>query len=319
MQRFLLIKPWGFGFWSDMEDVQSKLLLAEITNRQPIVFWGEDSLFSVGKNCNSFNQYYMPVSPYSITDVIHDQYTYYPPFWNSSNILEVDSNKFSWAYGDVPSLVNCDADVLVSGVHHFMHEIVPWLKADHPAYGPTDNIDEFYHTRLETGTVLNAHRYIINKYLKLQPDIASEIDEFYQAHMRHKPILAVHIRAGIKISEDPYWRSKNAQYPAEIARYLQANPDARIFLLTDDQMVLDQYKQMYGDILIYTDCTRKTPNDLELCLKDFPDKRRKGIEIIKDTYLASRCDAYIGYWGSNVSRAVRRLKVWDDTQVKIFP
>jgi hypothetical protein len=36
-----MIKSWGAGFWSDMDDVQSKLPLAEITNRKPIVFWGK--------------------------------------------------------------------------------------------------------------------------------------------------------------------------------------------------------------------------------------------------------------------------------------
>ena len=318
-ERFLLIKQWGYGFWSDMEDVQSKLLLAEITNRQPIVFWGKDSLFSVDENDNSFEQYFLPVSDYSIGDVVNDKYTYYPPIWNSSNLFQTDPTRFSRTYRDIPSFINSDANVLLSDVHNFMHEIIPWVKEGHPAYGPTEDIDEFFHTRMETGPVLAAHRYIINKYLKLQPDIAAEIDEFYHTHMQTGPILAVHIRGGVKLYEDPYWSWKNAQYPHEIDLYLKDNPSARIFLLTDDQAILEQYKQMYGDILIYTDCTRKTIYDFDLCLKVFPDKRRKGIEIIKDTYLACKCDHYIGYWGSNVSRAVRRLKVWVDDQVKIFP
>ena len=302
-EHFLLIKQWGFGFWSDMEDVQSKLLLAEITNRHPIVFWGKESLYSVGENFNSFEQYFLPISDFSPSDLINDQYTYYPPIWNSSNIFQTDPIRFSRVYRDVPSLINCDANVLVSDVHHFMHQLIPWIKEDHPAYGLSEE---------------EVHRYIINKYIRLQPDIANEIDEFYYTHMQTSPILAVHVRAGVKLNEHPNWREVIGQYPYEINEYLKNNPSAHIFLLTDDEAVLEQFKQMYGNILIYTDCTRKTIYDLELCLKAFPDGRRKGIEIIKDTYLACKCDYYIGNWSSNVSRAVSRLKTWEDNKIKMF-
>ena len=314
--RFLLIKPWGFGFWSDMEDVQSKLLLAEITNRIPIVFWGKDSLYSVGDNINSFEQYFLPVSDYSIKDVVSDNYTFYPPIWNSSNIVETDPNRFSRVNRDVSSFVNCDANVLVSDVHNFIYEFAPWINEGHPAYGLKDV--DIYHTNIETESLLDAYRYVNKKYIKLQPDIAAEIDEFYHAHLETGPILAVHIRGGVKLNEDPYWGEVMAQYPYEINCYLKDNPSARIFLLTDDDAILAQFRHIYGDILIYTDCNRKSINDEgELCLKLFPDRRRKGIEIIKDSYLACKCDYFIGNWGSNVFRAVKRLKVWETDKIKM--
>ena len=34
--RFLLIKSWGFGFWSDVSQVLGSLLLAEVTGRIPV-------------------------------------------------------------------------------------------------------------------------------------------------------------------------------------------------------------------------------------------------------------------------------------------
>ena len=46
-QRFLLIKAWGFGFWSDVLHVLGGLMLAELTRRQPVVFWGSNSLYSL--------------------------------------------------------------------------------------------------------------------------------------------------------------------------------------------------------------------------------------------------------------------------------
>ncbi len=37
--RFLLIKSWGCGFWSDVDHVMGQLLVAEITNRIPVIYW----------------------------------------------------------------------------------------------------------------------------------------------------------------------------------------------------------------------------------------------------------------------------------------
>ncbi|MFH1020476.1 MAG: hypothetical protein V1782_07685, partial [Pseudomonadota bacterium] len=45
-EKFLLIKAWGFGFWSDVSQILGQLLLAELTNRTPIIHWGSNSLFT---------------------------------------------------------------------------------------------------------------------------------------------------------------------------------------------------------------------------------------------------------------------------------
>lgn len=302
-KRFLLIKQWGYGFWSDTHDVWAKLLLAELTNRIPIVYWGRDSLYSVDENNSAFEQYFLPVSAISLSDFVSDKYTYHPPTWNSSNVFQTDPNRYSWAYRDVLSLINCDSDVLVSDMYNFAHEFMPYIQEGHPAYGLTED---------------DVYRYINHKYIRLQPDISQEIDEFYQTRMQTRPILAVHVRGGLPLANVPHWSEVNAQYRNEIDCYLKDNPSARIFLLTDDEAILEQYRQMYGNILVYTDCTRKTINDAELCLKTFPDKRRKGVEIIKDSFLASKCDHFIGNGASGVSLAISRLKAWDRDKIKLL-
>lgn len=293
--RFLLIKQYGFGFWSDMHDVWVKLLLAEITNRRPIVFWGEDSLYAVRENCNSFEQYFLPVSDCSIGDVINDKYSYYPPIWNFANIFSTDPSRFLIVYRDVPSFINCQANILVCDTYNFIDEFMPWIGASHPAFG--FNPDELY-------------RYIHNKYIRLQPDIAEEIDQFYHTHMSGGPIVAVHACGSLPNISESHLNNINNEYPQAIDHYLIDNPTARIFLMTENESILDQYKQRYEDILIYTDCNRKPIAGFYPALQVFPDKRRKGIEIIKDSYLASRCDYFIGNAGSKVSIAITRLKAW---------
>src|ERR1051325_2854172 len=44
-KRYLVIKPWGYGFCSDLDHVLGALLLAEMTGRTPIVHWGAGSRF----------------------------------------------------------------------------------------------------------------------------------------------------------------------------------------------------------------------------------------------------------------------------------
>lgn len=304
-ERFLLIKAAGAGFWSDMTDVWGKLLLAEITNRRPVVFWGKSSHYSVDETLNSFEQYFLPVSDYSTGDLVSEKYSYYPPTWKFSNIFEEDRNKWSGAYRDMAGFVNCDADVLVSDTHHCMlYDVIPRLGKNHPAYGKAGEA---------------VFRYIVEKYTRLQPCIIDEIEEFYQAHnMGETPILAVHIRSGKRLRDVPQLGRVNAEYPEEINRLLEKHPQARIFLLTDDETVLRQYREMYGDILINTECNRKNIDGHDPFEQVFPDRIRKGIEVIKDAYLACKCDYFIGTSHSNVSLAISRLKNWEKDRIKLL-
>ncbi len=61
-QKYLLIKAWGYGFWSDMDHVVGQLLLAELTGRTPVVHWGSNTLFGASGVANAFELFFRPVS-----------------------------------------------------------------------------------------------------------------------------------------------------------------------------------------------------------------------------------------------------------------
>jgi hypothetical protein len=330
-ERFLVIKAWGAGFWSDMDDLQTKLMLAEVANRQPVVYWGSNSRYSVDnvveEQVNFFAKYYQPVSNFTVTELLKEEYTYYPLHWNYANIYPdnglIRRNRYN---RDIANFVMSDAQVAVSDVHNFMHELIPWIPANHPVYGlvgelrdeplPQSFDDAFYERVRRTDKV---NRYIINKYLKLQPEVSNEIEAFYNANLKNGPVLAVHVRFDLETVGQ--WRDSlkinlidlNEQYFAKIDQYLQANPKSRLFLMTANQRVLDRYLQKYGDILIYTDCQR---GDEHTTI--YQKSQRLGIEIIKDTYLACKCDHFIGLKYSNVTWAVRRLKEWDEGTIELI-
>jgi hypothetical protein len=304
--RFLLIKSWGCGFWSDVDHVMGQLLAAELTNRIPIVYWGPNSLYAESFQTNAFELYFEPVSNYSIRDIAWPGYTYYPPVWNSKNIMVEDLDKITWTNRNLGDMMSSDASVVVSDVHYFIRPLIPYIPKEHWAYGMTAH---------------QIYRCLFDKYLKLKPDIEAEIQYFYNEQLKDTgPLLGVHIRGGDKVREVENLSRFNKKYHTEVNNYMNRYGIKKILLLTDTEDILKEFQQRYGDMIVSTDCRRGQLNDTSNAahLQDYSNKRRKGIEIIKDTYLASKCDFFIGNGYSNVSYTVYRLKDWPDGHIVLF-
>jgi hypothetical protein len=304
--RFLLIKSWGCGFWSDVDHVMGQLLAAELTNRIPVIYWGPNSLYSKSFESNAFDLYFEPVSEYRIEDLMRPGYTFYPRVWNAANLMIEDLDKITWTQRNLGDMMRSDADVVVSDVHYFVRPMIDYIPKDHWAYGMTPN---------------QIYRHLFDKYLKLKPDIEDEILEFYFKYLEGQgPLLGVHIRGGDKVREVENLARLNKRYYTEINRYIRRYGIKKILLLTDCKDIIRKFKKLYGPMLVFTDCRRSELNDTKNAahLQSYQDKRRKGIEIIKDTYLASMCDFFIGNGYSNVSYAVKRLKDWPEDHMKLF-
>ena len=81
-ERFLLIKAWGYGFWSDVSHLLGQFLIAEITGRIPVVHWGSNSLFGDETDQNAFEFYFEKVSTIGVNDLQNKDFDYWPPKWN---------------------------------------------------------------------------------------------------------------------------------------------------------------------------------------------------------------------------------------------
>ena len=97
--RFMLIREIGAGMWNEIYHVLTQLLVAEIMQRVPVVHWGEGSLYASSDGSNAFEQFFMPVSGFSVQD-----------------------------------LAGPDADVCVRDTYRFRygHQLIP---EQHPLYG----------------------------------------------------------------------------------------------------------------------------------------------------------------------------------------
>jgi hypothetical protein len=304
--RFLLIKAWGFGFWSDIDHVLGQLLLSEITGRIPVVLWGENSRFRDSGTENAFECYFEPVSGYGIEDLQSLALSYYPPKWTRQNLAEAEIDKWEGRYSRVAGLylLGRDEDVVVSDFHTLIRDLIPWIPPDHEWHGRS--VQELY-------------RLLVAKHLKLQPGLASDIDTFAARHLQGRNMLAVHVRGSDKVIEmDRQALEKiNRSYAGEISRYLARHGDAGIFLITDSVPALEEYRQRYGDRLVYTECKR-SGDDTGVHFMAHQNREQMAREVIIDVYLAARCNHFIGNGRSNVSTSVLHLRDWQPDEYTLF-
>jgi len=303
---YLLIKAWGFGFWSDIDHVLGQLLLSEITGRIPVVHWGENSRFRDSGTSNAFECFFEPVSRCSIEDLQSPSMSYYPQKWTEKNLKAGEVDKWEGEYSRIAGLylLGRDEDVVVSDFHTLIRDLVPWIPPGHALHGKS---------------IQGLYRFLVAKYLKLKPGLSREIDAFASAHLQGKNMLAVHVRGSDKVIEvdRKSLENINKSYKGAIEEYLSEHRDAEIFLITDSLSVLDEYKKRYGDRLVYTDCARSS-DDTGVHFMTHPSREKMAREVIMDVYLAASCDHFIGNGRSNVSTSVLHLRNWKTDEFTLF-
>lgn len=295
--RYLLIREWSQGFWSDVDHVLGMCLLAEIAGRIPLVWWGAQSRFSpggTGSAGNAWEQFFEPVSSASLADLA--PLVRFPAKWQGQRLDGPVRNRWS---GDGSRLVGLelldrDEDVVVSDFHTGMKAVLPWLPASHPLAG---------------ASLQDAYRSLVRKYLRPRAGILAEAERFAAAHFGGRAPIGVHVRGSDKVEEVNGLEGILGRYFEDLEARLHAHPDAPLFLLTDDERVRAYYEKRYGARLLSTPCARSSSN-VGVHYLASRNPARIGVEVMVDSYLAARCSEFIGLGFSNVSLYVSYLKPW---------
>jgi hypothetical protein len=292
--RYLLIREWSQGFWSDVDHVLVMCLLAEITGRIPLVWWGAQSRFSADGAGNAWEQFFAPVSRATLADLA--PLARHPAKWQEQSLTGPIQNRWSGEGSRLVSLelLDRDEDVVVSDFHTGMKALLPWLPAWHPLAG---------------ASLQDAYRSLVRKYLRPRAEILAEAERFSAAHFGGRPPVGVHVRGSDKIEEVSGLEAILGRYFEDLEARLRARPDAGLFLLTDDERVRAYYAQRYGARLLSTPCARSSTN-VGVHYLASRDPVRSGVEVMVDAYLAARCDTFTGLGYSNVSLYVSYLKDW---------
>ncbi len=301
---YLLIKCWGYGFWSDVSHVLASLLLAEMTGRIPVIHWGSNSCYTDAPELNSFTTFYQPANDVSLEELAELDSDYFPDKWHAGN-LDQDGLNYWVGPGSRQSglyFLNRPEKIVVSDFYTQISELLPWLDAEHPLHGCS---------------VREAYYQLYRKYFKLQPTVQREVDAFIETNFTGHPSLGIHIRNVDKGYENPRFQEELAQIPPIVKAYIKKYPDLRIFLLTDSVEALETWRREYGERVFNSDCTR-TSSQFALTWDDVDSRYRLGVEIIKDTYAAAACDFFVGLGCTNVPAMVVNLKRWQDEDLHII-
>lgn len=303
-ERYLLIKAWGQGFWSDVSHVIGQLLLAEITVRTPVVHWGANSRFGDGGDANLFPYFFEPIGEVDIDELVCSEWDYFPPKWNAENLHDNELNIWEGPYSRMSALyfLNRTERVAISDFYTGVSDLSPWIPPDHPLYG--ESVERLY-------------RYLVKKYLRPSAAIRKEIDAFYDQRLAGLPYISVHVRGSDKVKEQSDLGDVNDLYFTVLDDYLRQDPECNIFLFTDDNRVLKRFVDHYGDKVIFTDCDR-TDTDDGVHVAQKIDPRRLGVEVIIDAYLAARGLGFVGNGASNVSCMVVHLNDWRDGEYTLL-
>jgi len=293
--RYLIIREWMAGFWSDVDHVLGACLTAEAAGRIPIVHWGPQSLY-YSSGYNAWTRFFEPISEATLDDARRANNSYYPPKWNSENLDGMIDDR--GGPHDIAVALEClgrRESVIVSDYHLSLSEILPYLPPEHPARGLS---------------VSDVRRMIAARYLRPVPEILDRVKEFAGRHFSATPMLGVHFRALDKFQEAPDLSMINARYPELIAGILEREPNLRIFLLTDSDSFSKWCREAYGERVITTSA-RRSDGDVGLHFSARRhDRSELGAEVLIDTLLATGCERFIGAACSNVSLFVRDLKQW---------
>jgi len=293
--RYLVIKSWGFGFWSDVSQVLGALLLAEATGRVPLVHWGRNSLFGDGSARDAFRNYFEPVSNLTLEDVAKPpDASCFPPKWNRENLLEENLNKWRGAYSRGAALYFLSRPEQIAVFDFFagVIDVAPWLATDHPMHGKP---------------LIDSYRYLIQKYLKPRQPILDACESFFQARLAGAPFVAVHMRGSDKTLEDAELERTNQSILQALS---SVEAGWKIFLLSDDENWVGRVKEAYGDRVVTTESRRAAGKTGVHYLK-LDDPVRLGREVMTDVYVAARADKFFGNGRSNVAAFVQLLKNWN--------
>jgi len=147
---------------------------------------------------------------------------------------------------------------------------------------------------------------ICKKYISIKDTIHDHINPFKKKYFNDYKIIGVHWR-GTDIVNAKY-KTKNSilyqnrkkisikDFAKKIDPILKKYKKIKIFLSTDEEDYLKQFKNLYGNKVIHTNCYRSTSNN-PIHLADNYERHRHryklGLEVLVDSLLLSESDILI--------------------------
>lgn len=142
-------------------------------------------------------------------------------------------------------------------------------------------------------------RKVLLEQMKPSDEVRCRIDDYKSAIDWPEKVIGLHIRY-------TDMRTNLAHYERALKRLLRREPNAHIFLATDNKQISMEYHERYKNVF---STSKWFPGELSPVHQNpsCPDKVLNGIEALVDMYLLADCDYLIYPGASTFSRLARLL------------
>jgi hypothetical protein len=160
---------------------------------------------------------------------------------------------------------------------------------------------------------------VIDQFIRPRSYIVDKVEEFFASHLAGHPLLGVHARGtdATSANEPREFRQDSLvldRYVAELERLLQARPEARMLVASDEQASVDFLRERFGDRVAAYDSIRHQGGEVAgqgptgwimpaYIAADRDRAARNGEDAIVEYLLLSRCD-HLVHNGSSLARMV---------------
>lgn len=286
--RFLLIKAWGAGFWSEILHLLGALLTAEVTGRIPVVLWGGNSMFREPGTVDGYTHFFEPVSAAGLADLPVAAGAVFPPKWTPANIAADDIGRQSGDFARLSGARFVGRPEPLAVIDYFTstHLARHWIPAGHPLHGKsTAEVD----------------RWLAAKYLRPRAFLAERAAAFRLAHFgAGSPFAAVQLRGTDKSTEMPLMDALNRHALEAIGA------DGDVFVLTDSVRWQRAAAERLGTRGHFTAATRGT-GTTGVHFERNVGPRQLGEEVLTDVLVGAGAARFLGNGWSSVSCGVRVL------------
>lgn len=311
---YLVIKPWGVGFWGEVDHVAGHLVIAEIMGREPIVLWNDECRYRPPDMDNGWDAYFEPVSTARRRDLDQTGLEFYPPFWTRENLDEVrfrpqSSPGFANPFGVLAvTALGRPEDVVVADGYISVGEAVKWA-------APTE--------QKAREAPLAEYRRLFAERIRPLAHHATRQAAMADRLFERRPVLAVHYRAqslAKAFTESAERRVLTLdEYLPHIDGFVDRYPGGSIFLLSDADAAVERLRLRYEERLIVLDRLRLADELVgDVSYRLLGNNHRLGLEVFDDVYLAARADMFLGDGASGVSCAIMHVKDWPDDTLTLL-
>ena len=154
---------------------------------------------------------------------------------------------------------------------------------------------------------------LYTKYIRLKPDVRKFIEQSIADILGRKKCIGVHVRG-------TDFRNGYRDHAVAVAldQYLDATSEAvrnhgfeRIFLATDEESAIEQFRQRFGDSVVYYNDVFRSRDGEPVHFSESNRKNHRylmGLEVLRDMYTLAECDGLICCY-SNVSITARIVRL----------